>query len=38
VAQEIATLRGISLEEVMIATTYNFFNLFKQAKADAKPC
>lgn len=38
VAQEIATLRGISLEEVMIATTYNFFNLFKQAKADAKQC
>lgn len=38
VAQEIATLRGISLEEVMMATTYNFFNLFKQAKADAKPC
>jgi TatD DNase family protein len=38
VAQEIATLRGISLEEVMVATTYNFFNLFKQAKADAKPC
>lgn len=38
VAQEIATLRGISLEEVMSATTYNFFNLFKQAKADAKTC
>jgi TatD DNase family protein len=38
VAQEIATLRGISLEEVMMATTYNFFNLFKQAKVDAKPC
>jgi TatD DNase family protein len=31
VAQEIANLRGISLEEVMHATTSNFFSLFKQA-------
>lgn len=34
VAQEIATLRGISLEEVIKATTDNFFRLFKHAK----PC
>jgi TatD DNase family protein len=34
VAQEIANLRGISLDVVMEATTVNFFNLFKQAK----PC
>ena len=33
VAQEIANLRGISLDEVMQATTDNFFTLFKQAKA-----
>ena len=32
VAQEIANLRGISLDEVMSATTTNFFTLFKQAK------
>lgn len=32
VAQEIANLRGISLEAVMNATTKNFFTLFKQAK------
>ncbi len=32
VAQEIANLRGISLEAVMNATTENFFTLFKQAK------
>ena len=32
VAQEIANLRGISLEEVMSATTQNFFTLFKHAK------
>lgn len=32
VAQEIANLRGISLDEVMSATTANFFTLFKQAK------
>lgn len=32
VAQEIANLRGISLETVMNATTENFFTLFKQAK------
>ena len=31
-AQEIANLRGISLETVMQATTENFFNLFKDAK------
>ena len=31
VAQEIANLRGISLEEVMQATTANFFSLFKHA-------
>lgn len=32
VAQEIADLRGISLEAVMQATTQNFFNLFKYAR------
>jgi TatD DNase family protein len=32
VAQEIANLRGISLNEVMQATTKNFFTLFKHAK------
>lgn len=32
VAQEIANLRGISLDEVMNATTANFFTLFKNAK------
>ncbi len=32
VAQEIANLRGISLQEVMQATTDNFFTLFKHAK------
>jgi len=31
VAQEIADLRGISIEEVAEATTENFFKLFKQA-------
>ena len=31
VAQEVADLRGISLEEVMHATTQNFFSLFKHA-------
>lgn len=31
VAQEIAGLRGISLEEVSMATTANFFRLFKHA-------
>ena len=32
VAQEIANLRGISLDVVMQATTHNFFTLFKHAK------
>jgi TatD DNase family protein len=32
VAQEVANLRGISLDEVMQATTQNFFTLFKHAK------
>ncbi len=32
VAEEIATLRGISFEEVCVATTDNFFTLFKHAK------
>jgi TatD DNase family protein len=32
VAQEIANLRGISLDAVMQATTENFFTLFKHAK------
>ena len=32
VAQEVANLRGISLEAVMQATTDNFFTLFKHAK------
>jgi TatD DNase family protein len=31
VAQEVANLRGISLDEVMQATTNNFFTLFKHA-------
>jgi TatD DNase family protein len=34
VAQEIANLRGIALDEVMQATTDNFFNLFRAAR----PC
>jgi TatD DNase family protein len=34
VAQEIANLRGITLDEVMQATTGNFFNLFHAAR----PC
>jgi TatD DNase family protein len=33
VAQEVANLRGISLDAVMQATTDNFFTLFKHAKA-----
>lgn len=33
-AQEIAQLRGITIEEVMEATTHNFFQLF----SDAIPC
>ena len=33
VAQEIAQLRGMSVEEVTNATTQNFFRLFKHAKA-----
>jgi TatD DNase family protein len=32
VAEEIAALRGISMEEVATATTANFFNLFKAAQ------
>ncbi|PPD55907.1 MAG: DNAase [Methylotenera sp.] len=35
VAQEIAMLRGVNLEEVMGATTQNFFKLFKHARAYA---
>jgi len=31
VAEEVAKLRGISLEEVSVATTTNFFQLFKHA-------
>ena len=31
VAQEIANLRGVSLEEVVQTTTHNFFSLFKHA-------
>jgi TatD DNase family protein len=31
VAQEVANLRGISLDAVMQATTQNFFTLFKHA-------
>lgn len=31
VAEEVARLRGISLEEVSVATTENFFRLFKHA-------
>ena len=31
VAQEIAQLRGISLEEISVTTTQNFFRLFKHA-------
>lgn len=33
VAEAIAELRGISLEELALATTQNFFQLFKQAQA-----
>lgn len=33
VAEEVAKLRGISLEEVSVATTDNFFRLFKHAVA-----
>ena len=33
VAEEIATLRGISVEDVAKATTENFFRLFTHAKA-----
>jgi len=31
VAEEIAKLRGISVDEVATATSHNFFNLFKAA-------
>lgn len=34
VAEEIAKLRGITLEEVSAATTENFFRLFKHAQQD----
>lgn len=34
VAQEIANLRGIDIEEVAKATTENFFKLFKQANSN----
>jgi TatD DNase family protein len=33
VAEEVAKLRDISLEEVSVATTENFFRLFKHAVA-----
>ncbi len=33
VAEEVANLRGISLEQLAAATTHNFFTLFKQAQA-----
>lgn len=33
VAEEVAKLRGVSLEEVSVATTDNFFRLFKHAVA-----
>ena len=36
VAEHIAELRGISVEEVAAATTENFFRLFKDAKAHAQ--
>lgn len=36
-AQEIAQLRGIGLEEVMVATTANFFRLFSDATACNSP-
>jgi TatD DNase family protein len=35
VAEEIARLRGISLEQVAAATTRNFFELFKQSRRTA---
>jgi TatD DNase family protein len=38
VAQEIANLRGISVEEVAKATTANFFKLFKHAKQLGTVC
>lgn len=38
VGQEIANLRGISLEEVAEATTANFFKLFKHATANHAAC
>lgn len=38
VGQEIANLRGISLEEVAEATTANFFKLFKHASANQTTC
>lgn len=39
VAQEVADLRGISIDEVAVATTHNFFKLFKHAKVlEAATC
>jgi TatD DNase family protein len=35
VAEEVARLRGITLDELATATTANFFNLFKTAKSHA---
>ncbi|MBL78734.1 MAG: DNAase [Nitrosomonadaceae bacterium] len=32
VAKEIATLRGVDIDKIAESTTYNFFNLFKDAK------
>jgi len=38
VAQEIANLRGISVEEVAKVTTANFFKLFKHTKQLGAVC
>jgi TatD DNase family protein len=35
VAEEVARLRGIALEDVARATTENFFRLFRHARAAA---
>jgi TatD DNase family protein len=37
VAEELARLRGLSLEQVAEATTANFFNLFKHASRPIQP-